>query len=230
MARDLALAREKAAGLRNNVAPEGQLGAGERRLMEREADALEPDNLSMGELNARRAEYGKAHARPGSTADEAQAYRAMHGEANDLLEQEISRANPGAGDRWREAGRNQANAIDVREGVTDAMATTDRRPIMNLRGGMAAGAGGMVAGLPGMAIGWLADRLSTGRENAIAAYGAEKLLNVPKSIFGRALRGKNTAGRLAAAGSAEEAAREHFTASGTDHGYQKDVYAEQSEE
>lgn len=223
-ARAIDAARQRAAGLRQQgqavlgqIAPEGRLGAGERRIMEQEAGALEPDTLSMGELNKRRAEYGQAWQRPNSTADEAQAYQAAHGETNDILQGEIDKANPGQGQQWREAGRDQAALIDARQGLTTAMAQQDRAPM----------AGGVNLGLAVFSPkALIAKHVIQGREHAIAAYGAEQLLKVPKSPFGRALRSRNLVGNLASRVGVEAAAREHFLRSADDPAYHEQAYAE----
>lgn len=204
-------ARDQAAQMRANGIPEGHLGAGERSILEREADALAPDTPSIGELNQRRAKYGEAWQRPNSTADEAGAYQAAHGELNDLLERRISAQSPGAGEAWREAGRDQAAVIKAKEYLPGGMAQQDRAPAANMRNiGLAILSPKALA----------ADVLIRGREHAIAAYGAEKLLSVPNSPFGRALRNRN----IVATQGVEAAAREHFLRSATDPDYHEAHY------
>lgn len=236
--KQVAAKRAQAAELRGRVPPEGQVGSGERGILDREADRFAADQPTMAELNEHRARYGRGFRNPKSAADEAQAYQAAHGIANDALEGSIEKAQPGAGHAWREAGRDEAANIQARNGLQSAMASTDRSPFMSsLRGGLAASAGGAVAGPPGAVAGWIADRLSRGREHAIAAYGAEQLLKVPSSPLGKILRGRNVTGNLASraaekvrqAATPEEAAREHFLGSSQSPDYHKAAYAEPTE-
>lgn len=115
----------------------------------------------------------------------------VYGALNEELESTLSAADPGAGEKWRQLGRDEQVAITLRDIAKDRQRGLASNRVMSPTDYIAAGGGGFIGALGGpggsaggAALGLAANKLVRGREHGMLSAAAGGLASAARSGAG----------------------------------------------